>query len=379
MASKPLDVLASVLVWLEERIDLAHLAEVEQRHRDAMNWRPLDRPPVSIKGADVVQFPRYPRHEEFDDPVKMMVNQLAHPLDELVPGLASSVLLKDDFPLQIQANHGVGIIASVFGAESRILGNGMPWVQPLGGPEKVAALLDRGVPDLNGGLLPKVLDTMSFYREKLAEYPKCNQAIHIIQPDLQGCMDILHLLWGSGFFLYFYDAPDLLHSLLDLIAETYIAVLKKISPYTTEQASEGCIYLHWALCRGRFLLKNDTPIMLSPEMYAEFVRPHDEKIFREFGEGGIHFCASGDHWREEFAATKGLSCVDYGQPDHNDMDAWYETLKKRRIAIMRLPYPSESITSAEYKERFPTGVSFSTWASSLEEGQRIMEAVRSHK
>jgi len=45
---------------------------------------------------------------------------------------------------------------------------------------------------------------------------------------------------------------------------------------------------------------------------------------------------------------------------------------------MRLPYPSEQITSGEYKQRFPSGVSFSTWAPSLEEGQRIMDAVRSH-
>jgi len=357
MASEPMAVLDSVLAWLETRVDLTHLAEVDQRHRDVMHWRPVDRPPVSIKGVDVKEFPRYPSREEFKDPVKMMVNQLAHPLDELVPGVAASVLLKDDFPLQIQANHGVGIIASVFGAQSKIIGESTPWVEPLGGVQNVARLLDRGVPSLDTGLLPRVLETMSFYREKLEQYPRCSRAIHIIQPDLQGCVDILHLLWGSGFFLSFYDHSDLVHSLLELIAETYIAVLKKIQPYTTEDAGDDCIYLHWALCRGKLLLKNDSPIVVSPQMYAEFSRTYDEKILQEFGGGGVHFCGSADHWRQELAHTTGLRCVDFGQPDYNDMDAWYDTLKQRDISIMRLPYPSEQITSGEYKQRFPSGVS----------------------
>ena len=379
MTLEPPDVLTELLEWHEERIDLQHLARVVERHRDAMNWRAVDRPPVSIKGVDVAGFPRYSFEEEFDDPVKLMIDQLAHPLDELTPGIATSVLLQDDFPLQIQSEYGVGIMPSLFGATCSFAAGGRAWVEPLGGPENVAALLDRGVPDLDRGLLPRVLATLGLFRERLADYPKCSQGIHITQPDLQGCVDILHMLWGPGFFLGLYDHAGLVHELLDLIAETYVAVVRKIQPYTTEAAGDDCIYLHWALCRGRLLLKNDTAIMLSPDMYAEFVRRHDERIFAELGGGGIHFCGCADHWREVMADTEGLRCVDFGQPDYNDMDAWYEALRRREVSVMRLPYPAEKIISDEWRERFPTGVSFSTWAPDLEAGQRIVDALRAQE
>ncbi len=376
MACAPSDVLTSVLEWIEQRIDLQHLERVATRHRDAMNWRAVDRPPVRIQGVDVGEFPRYTFQEEFEDPVKLMVDQLAHPIDELVPGLAASVLLKDDFPLQIQSEYGIGIMPSLFGATCTFAAGGRAWVEPLGGQQEAARLLDRGVPDLDCGLLPKVLDTMALFRNRLGDYPKCSRAIRITQPDLQGCVDILHLLWGPDFFLSFYDHAELVHALLNLIAETYVAVVRKIQPYTTQECGDGCIYLHWALCRGQLLLKNDTPIMLSPQMYKEFSGRHDRRIFRELGDGGVHFCGSGDHWREEMADTEGLRCVDFGQPDHNDMDAWYEALGRRDVSIMRMGYPAEKVISGEYRERFPTGVSFSTWAPDLEEGRRIMEALR---
>ena len=42
MSYEPSDVLTSVLEWLEERIDLEHLERVARRHRDVMNYRPVE-------------------------------------------------------------------------------------------------------------------------------------------------------------------------------------------------------------------------------------------------------------------------------------------------------------------------------------------------
>ena len=38
------------------------------------------------------------------------------------------------------------------------------------------------------------------------------------QPDLQGPMDNLELLWGSELFYALYDLPDEIHALLDKLA-----------------------------------------------------------------------------------------------------------------------------------------------------------------
>ncbi len=381
MTHEPMAVLNAVLAWLEEQIDLDHRAEVEKRHRDAMYWRPTDHPPVGIGGIPLEQFPIYPYRETFDDPVKMMVNELVHPLYPEDPSVGSSVLLKDDFPLQIRANHGLGIIPSLFGAQYRIAGpeaglseGAMPWVVPLGGPENIVPLIDAGLPELDSSLLSRVLETMSFYREKLSEYPKCSQAIHITQPDLQGVMDNAHLLWGADLFVYLYEEPELIHSLMDLMAQTEIAMVKKLQPYTTEQASEDCVYLHWGVCRGSLLLKNDIPAMISAEMYAEFVRPYDEQVLRAFSGGGsIHLGGGGDHCLQELASTQNLGSVHLDP--QSSTDTWYEALRERNIGLVDIVHPKEEIFSGQYKQRFPTGVSFVTEVSGLEEGQRLMEVI----
>ena len=99
----------------------------------------------------------------------------------------------------------------------------MPWVQPIG-LEALEKVVARGQPDLDAGLLPRALDTMDYYRDALAPYPKCREAIRITQTDLQGPFDIAAQLWGSGIFTAFQDRPQFLEELLALIADTFARV-----------------------------------------------------------------------------------------------------------------------------------------------------------
>lgn len=46
---------------------------------------------------------------------------------------------------------------------------------------------------------------------------------------------------------------------------------------------------------GRLLIRNDSAIMLSPQMYAEQVRPHDQRLLLAVGGGSQHFCGNGQH------------------------------------------------------------------------------------
>ncbi len=368
------EILSRILDWLEEQVDLAHREQVAKRHRDVLYWRAVDRPPVSLVCPASGRFPAFPYAEGFDDPVKMMVNELVRPSVHPCQCVVRSAETGDDFPWQIRSNHGVIIIASLFGAQTWLLGDNMPWVRPIG-EEGVRQALDQGIPDLHGGVADKVFATMALYQQKLAEYPKCRQAIHITQPDLQGVMDILHLLWGGDLFVHLYDDPALIHEAMDLIAQTYIAFLQEVQQYTTDQVGEGCIYLHWAIMRGNFLLKNDTPVMVSAQMYEEFIRPHDEQIMQACGGGGIHFCSSADHCRDQLVATEGLTGIDFGQPELNDLDAWYQALGEKNAAIMNLLYPGQDIANGAYRRRFPTGVSFATTVDDIRQGQELMAAV----
>ena len=46
--SDPAAVLTSILDWLEEHLDLVHVAQTEERQRRALSWKPVDHPPVTI-------------------------------------------------------------------------------------------------------------------------------------------------------------------------------------------------------------------------------------------------------------------------------------------------------------------------------------------
>ena len=190
-------------------------------------------------------------------------------------------------------------------------------------------------------------------------------------------MDILHLLWGGDLFLKFYDDPVLIHEAMNLIAQTYIAFLREVQQYATDDAGEGCIHLHWGVLRGNLLLKNDTALMLSPRMYGEFIQPYDEQIMRACGGGCIHFCGSGDHCRQQLTATAGLTAIDFGQPELNDLDTWYQTLGENQAAIVCLSYPEEQIADGTCRRRFPTGAAFATTVADVAAGRQLMKTLNS--
>ena len=192
---------------------------------------------------------------------------------------------------------------------------------------------------------------------------------------MQGPVDNLHLLWGGELLVALYDEPELIHRCLDLMVQTYIALCQELRRYTTEQVGPEHICVHWGVLRGNLILKNDTGIMISPQQYAQFLRPYDEQIFAACGPGAIHFCGCADHSREEILPTQGLQTLDFGQPELNDFATWYEQARDRQISIMRVPWPREQFLSGAYREQFPTGVSFAVPVADVAEGRELMAAL----
>jgi hypothetical protein len=371
--SDPTAALTSILDWLEEQLDLDHVAQVEERQQRALGWEPVDHPPVTIAAPASQRFPYYPYSQAFRDPVKMLVNELVDASSGLgpIPSVVNSVLLKDDFPLQIRANYGNGVIASLFGARVYQVEDNFPWTTEIG-PERTKAWLARGLPDLETGIYPQVTDTMAYFREALAPYPKCSAAIHITQPDLQGPFDIAMQLWGGEILTALYDSPDLVRECLDLVAETYIRTCRAISTLSTQSAGDGCIRLHWSMLKGRCLIKDDSSTLLSAGMYADFVQPANAKVLTGLGGGGIHYCGSGDQWRQEFVSTEGLKTADISQPDMIDFPAWAMSLSQHRVAASRMGFTPDTFRSLQAVDTFPTGAAFVVTVDSSDEGLQVL-------
>ena len=368
-----MSLLQDLLADIEDRIDLDHLASVEDLHRRALNFEPVERVPLTLAvPPQMLPVERYPYSEAFDDPEKMMSNELVSSF----AGAYTSVRLKDDFACAIRSNHGIGVIASLFGLRCRIIQDNMPWVDSLGTEDEVEALVDRGMPEIAGGLVAKVVEMHQFYNDTLADFPRCCQAVRITQPDLQGPFDIAHLIWGTDIYYALYDRPELVHRLLDLVTDTYIAVQRHIRTTIDDSAGEGFVYLHGGLCGGHAILKDDSSTNVSATMYEEFSKPYNTRIQEALDSGGIHFCGNADQWRDSFLDTRGLRCIDFGNPEMMDVDEWYRLAKARSIPLTGLNLTKEEILSPTFRDRFPTGVALLVSVDSLEEGQWVLDLYR---
>lgn len=236
----------------------------------------------------------------------------------------------------IRANYGTGILPSLFGAELFWMEDSLdtlPTTKPLECDDPISRLLDAGEPDITSGLGGKVFEAAEFFKSALAPYPGLAEVVWIYHPDLQGPLDAAELLVGSGLYLAFYDAPEKLISFLELITRTYIRFMRKWFEIVPPQASMGTepIMAHWgSLYPGRVMLRNDSLVNLSAEMYEGLVRTFDERILREFGGGAVHFCGKIDHCIEAVTAIEGLAAVNVSQPHLNDMRRVLEATVHRR-------------------------------------------------
>lgn len=321
------------LAKFERLIEPGREERVAQAYRQVFAWEaPVTLPYVwedwvSPFPAPDPDWPEYPYNDAFDDPCMMLLNQLRDPYLHYQLG--------DYHPLAIRANYGTVILPSIFGGSYQLTETSLPWAHPLvGGADAIRRLLERGMPDPSAGLGARCFETAAFYRETLANYPALARAVRIYHPDLQGPFDVAHLLWGQDIFMALYDTPGLVHALLHLVTETYIAWLRGWRAWSDEDTA---LTAHWnIMMRGGAMIRNDTAVMLSAAHYREFVRPYDQRILDVFG-GCIHFCGRGAAFVKDMVECRNLYGLHISQPELNDMDTIRTLCAERCLVLLGLP------------------------------------------
>jgi len=276
-----------------------------------------------------VEWPQVRVNETLNDFDKMALQQF---------GMCSQALDAGGGALLcVRANYGTGILPSLFGVEMFIMdeqADTLPTNKPLNDPDAIKALLDRGVPELHQSLCAKVLDMGERFVDIARRYPAIGRHVHIYHPDLQGPMDVVELLWGSRLFLDIVDMPERVHALLELVTETYIRFMQawqRIVPPSNGQS------VHWSMLqRGHVMLRDDSAMNLSPQMFDEFIRPYDQRILDAFGGGAIHFCGRGDHYIESMSHMPGLTAIAMSQPEYNDMEIIFRNTVDKGIKLLGL-------------------------------------------
>jgi len=364
--------LSALLRQLADTLDPAREQEITARHQAALAYEPVDRLPHVVSyplPADDPWQP-FPHHEIFDDPEKMLFNELVSAWDT---HLVYRPRVGDDLPATIRANFGTVLVASAFGARAEQVEDNPPWVRPFASRAELAAALARGPVDLTVGWLPRVVERYRFYRDVLALHPPLPDVIRLVLPDLQGPVDTLEMLCGSALYASMIEDPNFVAYALETVAAAQIALARQLAPLTNDGPT-GFSHQHGFMIRGQILLRDDSSIMVSPRMYRKQLAPHDARVLVALGGGGIHSCGNFMHNVGAMLELPSLRCLDFGQSPLNDVDAIYAQAKARQIALVRVQATAEELRDGSIGRRFPTGVALLHAAPSREAAREVVAA-----
>jgi len=361
--------LKSLLQFLNDTLDPDIGKTIEDCHRRALNWEPVDRLPlvVTYPYPGSQRFQPFPHREVFSNPEKMLWNELVHAFDTSIC-LHSEI--NDDLPLTIRANFGTVVIASLFGGTVEQREDNPPWIRHFETKDEFKTIFGKDPHDFSQGICPQVIARYRFYHEITGDYPNLKKCIKIVMPDLQGPLDSLELLRGSEIYTDFILDPELIETGLSLMAESQVAFARHLQQFTTDGPA-GFSHQHAVTIKGNILIRNDSAIMISPEMYAAQVAPYDEFVLNQLSGGGIHSCGKIDFNIPEIFKLKSIKCFDFGQSYLNDMNAIYPLAREKKIPLIRYRPVKEELLSGKTHEQFPTGVSLVYDAASFDEAVYI--------
>ncbi|MBQ8407794.1 MAG: hypothetical protein IJY39_02905 [Clostridia bacterium] len=273
-----------------------------------------------------------------EEPVRIHINDAIEDYDMMLQMQLSQVsasLNSKNRCLCLRANYGTGIMSSVLGAEMFMMPRNMstlPTTKACNDPEWIRAMVERGVPDLRTSLGKKVFEFSEECAELFAKYPKFSKYVTMYHPDLQGPLDVCELLWGGEMFYSMYDEPELVHGALSLITETYTRFMNewhKLFPASEEMNPHWESFYH----RGKLVLRSDSAMNISPDLYREYSLPYDKLLLERFGGGIVHFCGRGDHYIDILCQLPELYGINMSQPEYNDMEKIYKNTVDKGIKI----------------------------------------------
>lgn len=365
-----LGLLKNLLDELEQKLDYAVQQKIIACHKRALNWEETDRLPlvVAYPYPTSAKYRPFPHHEIFSDPEKMLFNELVHAFDT---SIYLHDTLKDDLPYTIRANFGTVLVASLLGGRVEQRGDAPPWILHFDTREEFMSVFR---PDTHTtALLDTVRNVYRTYLDILADYPNIKRCLHVVLPDLQGPLDTLELLRGSEVYLDFMLDPELTEQALALIAEKQIQTARTLQPFVTPR-NDGFSFQQAVMIKGNILIRNDSAIMISPDMYRDQVAAHDEHVLTALHTGGVHSCGKIDMNVPEIVNLPSIRCFDFGQSYMNDVESVYPLARNKKIPFIRIRPSKELLLSDKLRECYPTGVSLVYDAASYEEACFVSKA-----
>ena len=199
---------------------------------------------------------------------------------------------------------GTGVLASAFGVN--IICN------PKADPATDAAILKTfedidslALPEAGkSGYMARVVDTMNYFME--------HSQLPISVTDCQGPLATAFQIAGYDNLCYWMqDDPERIHLLMDKISDALIAWVEFQKKLTGQPIDGGSFPLgvKLPLGAGGVWISDDDSVIMSSDLYNEFVRPYNEKVLLHFGGGCIHYCGDSTQNINNYINTKGVTAI----------------------------------------------------------------------
>ncbi len=248
------------------------------------------------------------------DPYKMFVNGLRDALKTaLAPG--------DAVP-SMRANVGCGAFCSMLGGlEQTYYPDKMPWLTRHLTHDTLAAMTANDI--TLSDEMARGLEQMEYMSEILE-----GTGIELFPMDLQGPLDIAHLLEGDDFFYELYDDPDFADHLMALAVELDTFGMEK-NLEIIKPTDHVCHYNGLVLPAEKPLkVSDDTSTIIGGEHIRRFSVRYNEMLLARFGGGYMHYCGENPALFETCLKTQGSVGLNLGNPEKHDCETVLKALRE---------------------------------------------------
>lgn len=287
--------------------------------------------------------------------------------------LRSHLEIGDDRVPTVRVQFGTAQVAAAFGCGLFIPPNNLPAAKNhvLKDAQDVYGM---PLPSLDAGWYGKLERYTQVFLENLP------QGVFVQHPDIQSTFNTAHLIRGNDILLDFYDDPDALCALLDLVTDYMILLVPYLNKMIGNQG--GWFYDYGALWKGAARISNCSAHMISPELYKTYVLPRDVRLMKAIGGGRVHYCGSSGRVIDAFFQNPEITGLDYDLQYH---DLWELSRKApRRVTLLQWGdalsgrQNIDSFLERLFQEGWPQkrNIILQLEAPSVEEGKALLNKLR---
>jgi hypothetical protein len=184
---------------------------------------------------------------------------------------------------------------------------GIPWLEaalacPIRANHATGSLYAESPTDFHGPDSIPRFDPRSPWAEKLADFLE-KAALRsagrypLATTRMRGIADLLSILYGGEKLIFaMMENPEEIHAAVGLLADLYIEFGKlQLRGIPAFRGGLGSFYYHAWAPAGTVWHQEDSVMLLSPELYRDFILPGDERIFGAFAGNIMHFHSVGGY------------------------------------------------------------------------------------